>query len=103
MNVGDTISYVVIIPAPGLSGVGSIQLPLFTLRLFISDLAAMSARDLLDDTAILDDEEDDESFDEETGEVRRKTNGSARHFDDSSEEDEDDDEEEAAKVSTHCL
>jgi hypothetical protein len=62
--------------------------------------AVMSARDLLDDAAILDDEEDDESFDEDTGEVRRKTNGTTRQFEDSSEEDEDDDdEEEAAKVS----
>jgi transcription elongation factor SPT6 len=60
----------------------------------------MSARDLLDDAAILDDEEDDESFDEDTGEVRQKTNGTRGQFDDSSEEDEDDDEEEAAKVST---
>jgi transcription elongation factor SPT6 len=59
----------------------------------------MSARDLLDDAALVDDE-DDESFDEETGEVRPRTNGTSGRFDDSSEEDEDDDEEEAAKVST---
>lgn len=62
----------------------------------------MSARDLLDDAAILDDE-DDESFDEDTGEVRLKTNGTKDHFDDSSEEEEEDDEEEAARVSTKCL
>lgn len=62
----------------------------------------MSARDLLDDAAILDDEDDDESFDEETGEVKPKANGINGHFDDSSEEDEEDDEEEAAKVSTQC-
>lgn len=61
----------------------------------------MSARDLLDDAAILDDE-DDESFDEDTGEVRLKTNGTNNHFDDSSEEEEEDDEEEAARVSTWC-
>lgn len=63
----------------------------------------MSARELLDDAALLDDEEEDESFDEETGEVRPQTNGTAEPFDDSSEEDEEDDEEEAAKVGASTI
>jgi hypothetical protein len=71
----------------------------YTLLLQQPNLRAMSARDLLDDAALVDDD-DDESFDEETGEVRQRTNGTNGRFDDSSEEDEDDDEEEAAKVST---
>ncbi|KAK2757902.1 Transcription elongation factor spt6 [Arachnomyces sp. PD_36] len=56
----------------------------------------MSARDLLENEALLDDEEEDESFDEDgAGKERTATNG---HFDDSSEEESDDDEEAAREV-----
>ena len=60
----------------------------------------MSARDLLDDTAVLGSDEDDESFDE--GKAKEKSNG-VPHFEDSSEEDDDDDEEEAAKVRIYYM
>ena len=59
----------------------------------------MSARDLIENEALLDDEEDDESFDEEAGDEAKERTTTNGHYDDSSEEEDDDDEEAARDVS----